>query len=426
MHDKIFNRFLQVKSVSTDTRQIELGTIFFALKGDSFNGNLFALQALEKGASMVVVDEEIPTHDDRIVRVDNVLIALQQLALSYRKKFDIPLLAITGSNGKTTTKELVRDVLAKKYRVHATKGNLNNHIGIPLTLLSIPEDCQFAIIEMGANHQQEIASYCLFTEPNFGLITNMGKAHLEGFGGESGVVKGKKELFDYLALHNGKVFVNIELPKLRESASENEVVPYGFEQPNFELKLLHENPVVSYEFIRNGKPTKATTNLVGAYNLYNIATAIAVGQYFGVQESDIHAAISTYKPDNNRSQLLNTANNSVIMDAYNANPSSMGHALLSLSNQEVGVPFFIMGDMRELGETSVEEHKKILDLANELSLDGIIIGQHFSDASNGFNFQSFPDLSKAVDYLKTNPIKGKTILLKGSRGMHLEDLVPLL
>lgn len=426
MQDQIFKQFLQVKSVSTDTRKIESGTIYFALKGDNFNGNLFALQALEKGATMVVVDEDISTNDNRIIKVDNALIALQQLALSYRKQFEIPFLAITGSNGKTTTKELVRDVLAKKYRVHATTGNLNNHIGIPLTLLSIPEDCEFAIIEMGANHQQEIASYCLFTEPTFGLITNMGKAHLEGFGGEAGVVKGKKELFDYLALHKGKAFVNIELPKLRESASENEVVPYGFEQSNFELKLLRENPAVSYEFIHNGKPTKATTNLVGAYNLYNIATAIAVGQYFGVKESDIHAAISTYKPDNNRSQLLNTANNSVIMDAYNANPSSMGYALLSLSNQEAGAPFFIVGDMRELGETSVEEHKKILELAHELSLDGIIIGQHFSEASHGFSFQNFPDLNAAADYLKRNPIKGKTILLKGSRGMHLEDLVPLL
>lgn len=426
MQDKIFKQFLQVKSVSTDTRSIEYGTIFFALKGDTFNGNLFALSALEKGASMAVVDEHISTQDDRIVKVDNALIALQQLALNYRKQFDIPFLAITGSNGKTTTKELVRDVLAKKYRVHATKGNLNNHIGIPLTLLSIPEDCQLAIIEMGANHQQEIASYCLFTEPNFGLITNMGKAHLEGFGGEAGVVKGKKELFDYLVTHNGKAFVNVELPKLKESASENDVIPYGFEQPNFELKLLHENPVVSYKFIHNGKPTKATTNLVGAYNLYNIASAIAVGQYFDVKETDIHAAISTYKPDNNRSQLLNTANNSVIMDAYNANPSSMGHALLSLSNQEAGVPFFIMGDMRELGETSVAEHKKILELANDLNLEGIIVGQHFNEASSGFNFKTFPDLKAAADYLKINPIKGKTILLKGSRGMHLEDLVPLL
>jgi UDP-N-acetylmuramoyl-tripeptide--D-alanyl-D-alanine ligase len=353
-------------------------------------------------------------------------VSLQQLALDYRKTFQIPFLAITGSNGKTTTKELVRDVLAKRFKVHATKGNLNNHIGIPLTILSIPHDCEFAVIEMGANHQKEIESYCLFTEPNFGLITNMGKAHLEGFGGEAGVVKGKKELYDYLANHNGIAFVNVELPKLNEAAANNEIVPYGLDLPDFKLKLINENPVVSYEFNQNGKPTKATTNLVGAYNLYNIASAIVIGQYFQIPETDIHEAISVYKPENNRSQLLSTTNNSVILDAYNANPSSMGHALLSLSNQQAGVPFFILGDMRELGETSIDEHKKILELANELKLDGILVGQHFSSVAIDFDYKSFVDLDSARVYIERNPIKGKTILLKGSRGMHLEDLLPQL
>lgn len=402
------------------------GSIFFALKGDKFNGNQFARQALERGAIIAVVDEDTEIKDSRVIRVENVLLSLQQLALDYRRTFQIPFLAITGSNGKTTTKELVHDVLEKRYKVHATKGNLNNHIGIPLTILSTPQDCEFAIIEMGANHQKEIESYCLFTEPNFGLITNMGKAHLEGFGGEEGVVKGKKELFDYLASHHGKAFVNIELPKLSEAAVDNEMIAYGFDLPNFKLKLINENPVVSYEFIQNEKVTKTTTNLVGAYNLYNIASAIAVGQYFDVAETDIHIAISNYKPDNNRSQLLNTTNNSVIMDAYNANPSSMGHALLSLSNQLVGVPFFILGDMRELGETSLDEHKKILELANELKLDGIVIGQHFSNVARNFSYRSFIDLDAARTYLKQSPIEGKMILLKGSRGMRLEDLVPLL
>lgn len=423
MREQIFQHFLKSRSISTDSRNILTGSVFFALKGEKFNGNLFAKQALEKGASMAVVDEKVDGNDPQIILVENVLSTLQELALDYRRTFQIPFLAITGSNGKTTSKELVRDVIAKSYKVHATKGNLNNHIGIPLTILSIPKDCEFAIIEMGANHQKEIASYCLFTEPNFGLITNMGKAHLEGFGGEDGVVKGKKELFDYLMSHHGKAFVNIDLPKLKEAAAKNETITYGFDLPNFKLKLLSESPVVSYEFIRHNKTTKTTTNLVGAYNLYNIASAIAVGQYFDVAEMDIHEAISNYKPENNRSQLLNTVNNSVIMDSYNANPSSMGHALLSLSNQQAGIPFFILGDMRELGDVSLVEHKKTLELAQELKLDGLVIGPHFSAVASDFNYKSFIDLDTAKIHLQRNPIKGKMILLKGSRGMHLEDLV---
>jgi UDP-N-acetylmuramoyl-tripeptide--D-alanyl-D-alanine ligase len=426
MQDKIYKKFLEVKSITTDTRSILPDAIFFALKGENFNGNLFAQKALEAGASMAVVDEDVPVADERIIKVDDVLKALQQLANTYRKTFSIPFLAITGSNGKTTTKELVRDVLAKKYRVHATKGNLNNHIGIPLTLLSIPEDCEIAIIEMGANHQLEIASYCQFTEPTHGLITNMGKAHLEGFGSEEGVVKGKKELYDYLYETGGKAFVNVELPKLAAAATDLEIIPYGFEQPDFELKLLRENPVISYEFIAHQKPVKATTHLVGAYNLYNIASAIAVGQFFGVGDAAIHEAISGYRPDNNRSQLVNTAKNSVIMDAYNANPTSMGHALLSLSKMEGNPPYFIIGDMRELGNASLEEHQRILSLVQDLELDGIAIGAFFEQAAQNTTQKSFRTLDEAKNYLLQHPISHKTILLKGSRGMQLEDLMPQL
>lgn len=426
MDELIFQHFLKIKSVSTDTRNIQPNSIFFALKGDTFNGNLFAKQALEQGASLAVVDEEVDSSDTRIVRVDCALKALQQLALNYRRTFSIPFLAITGSNGKTTTKELIRDVLTKKYKVHATLGNLNNHIGIPLTLLSIPQDCEFAIIEMGANHQKEISSYCLYTEPNYGLITNMGKAHLEGFGGEEGVIKGKRELYDYLALNGGKAFINIELPKLKEAAGTVDTIPYGLDQPGFELKIIRENPVITYELIYKTRITKASTNLVGAYNLFNIASAITVGLYFKVKDPDIHTAISSYKPDNNRSQLTHTNRNTIILDAYNANPTSMGHALLSLASQQASMPYFIIGDMRELGEASHAEHKKILELITDLQLEGIAIGKDFSAVSAGFDIQTFRNLEDASAFLRSETLSKKTILLKGSRGMHMEDLLPLL
>ena len=423
MLDSLYTHFLTAKSVSTDSRSITPGCIFFALKGANFNGNQFAAQALELGASLAIVDEPTQSNDSRIWRVDNVLNTLQQLALKHRMTFNIPFLAVTGSNGKTTTKELVRDVLSKRYRVHATRGNLNNHIGIPLTLLATHLDAEIAIIEMGANHQKEISSYCEYTAPNYGLITNMGKAHLEGFGGEAGVIQGKKELYDYLATHQGKAFVNIELPHLADSSREVEKITYGFHQPDFHLEILHENPVLSYEF-KSTRSTKATTHLVGAYNLYNIASAIAVGRYFQVKDTDIHAAISTYRPDNNRSQLVHTQHNSVIMDAYNANPSSMATALESLSHQQGNQPYIILGDMRELGETSPQEHREILQLATQLSLKGIVIGEQFYHAATDFNFFAFPDINTAKSYLTSHPIQNKTILLKGSRGMHLEDLMP--
>jgi len=426
MRERIFQHFQQVKSISTDTRKIESNSIFFALKGENFNGNLFATQALERGASLVVVDEEMPFQDDRVIKVDNVLQSLQELALDYRRTFSVPFLAITGSNGKTTTKELIRDVLAKKYNVHATVGNLNNHIGIPLTILSIPKNSEFVIIEMGANHQKEIESYCQITEPEYGLITNMGKAHLEGFGGEDGVVKGKRELYDYLAEHHGKAFVNIELPKLKNASTEVDVIPYGLDLPDFKLSILHENPLITYQFSSSKHVEKATTNLVGAYNLYNIASAIAIGEYFDVKSADIHTAISAYKPDNNRSQLTITEHNSVIMDAYNANPSSMSHALQSLAKMPSEKICFIIGDMKELGQTSLNEHASILELANNLGIEGIVIGEHFSKASTSSDYMAFINLEDAKAYLAQNPILGKTILLKGSRGMRLEELLPLL
>ncbi|MFM9985088.1 MAG: UDP-N-acetylmuramoyl-tripeptide--D-alanyl-D-alanine ligase, partial [Flavobacteriales bacterium] len=350
MLKRIFDQFLKSHKVSTDTRKIEKDSIFFALKGAQFNGNEFAVKALEAGAALAVVDEPVGADHPLIVQVEDALLALQDLAREYRRTLDIPFLAITGSNGKTTTKELVREVLAKKYRVHATHGNLNNHIGVPLTLLSIPPDCQFAIVEMGANHQREIAGYCQYAEPDFGLITNMGKAHLEGFGGVEGVKKGKKELYDYVQEHRGLLFVNTELENLKETSEGMRRLEYGFQTGDFKLQLITESPVVSYFYKDSESESEVNTHLAGAYNLYNIASAIVVGRYFGVETAAIHHAIGSYLPDNNRSQLTKTQRNTVIMDAYNANPSSMEHALISLSNQEHAAKYFVIGDMRELGE----------------------------------------------------------------------------
>lgn len=426
MQQKIFNQFILCKSVSTDTRKITEGSIFFCLKGANFNGNEFAHQALKLGVSMVVADEDTGAADVRIVHVPDALSALHQLAHDYRKTFSIPFIGITGSNGKTTTKELMRDVLKQRYKVHATQGNLNNHIGVPLTLLEMPADCELAIIEMGANHQREIASYCDYAMPNFGLITNIGKAHLEGFGGEEGVKKGKRELYDYVNAHGGKVFVNTELAKLQEVSQGMDVVEYGFNRGQFTLQLISESPSVIYKYTCGSYTTQITTALAGAYNLYNIASAIAVGRYFKVDEDKIQHAIASYIPDNNRSQLKDTGRNMLIMDAYNANPSSMEHALISLSNQTAAKKYFIMGDMRELGEASAMEHKAMLQKAASLGLQGITIGQQFNQLSSEFPFPSFQNNAEALKFLEEQKLDKYLILIKGSRGLKLEEVVSVL
>lgn len=419
--DRIFNQFLQSGLVSTDTRNITPGCIFFALKGDRFNGNEFALKALDQGAVMSVVDEDI--HDDlgRVVRVDNVLKALQDLSGMYRDTLHIPFLAITGSNGKTTTKELIRDVLQKKYRVSATKGNLNNHIGVPLTLLSTPRDCEFAIIEMGANHQLEISGYCQYAKPDFGLITNIGKAHLEGFGGEEGVFKGKKELYDDVNHRGGKVFVNVELEKLELASRGMNRIEYGYQTGGISIQCISESPAVNYSSSFDGEVKTYHTHLAGAYNLFNIASAIAVGRYFGVGEQSIHQAICDYQPDNNRSQLRETSRNVLIMDAYNANPSSLEHALIALSKQQNPNKFFVIGDMLELGETGPSEHQNIIQVAQRLGLHGITVGPIFKGVNNPF--PSFEKNTEALDYLKTKEISSHIVLIKGSRGIKLEEVV---
>jgi UDP-N-acetylmuramoyl-tripeptide--D-alanyl-D-alanine ligase len=426
MIQRIFENFLKVRQVTTDTRNIPTGAIFFALKGERFNGNSFAAQALEAGASLVVIDEAQEPMDPRMVLVDDALVALQQVARLYRLRFEIPVLAITGSNGKTTTKELVRDVLAQGYLVHATKGNLNNHIGVPLTLLSMPEETTFAIIEMGANHQKEIEGYCTYALPDYGLITNIGKAHLEGFGGEEGVFLGKRELFIAVHQRNGLLFVNPELPRLAEAAQGMRQWMYGFQMGDLHLEVAEESPTLVYASTLEGKRQLVRTHLAGTYNLYNIASAIAMGRYFKIAEEKIHQAIADYQPDNNRSQRHRTAKNELILDAYNANPSSMEHALKSFANQEHANKWVILGDMRELGDASEMEHRKILELAAQLRLKGVWVGAWFALLAADYNVTAFATTQEAAVYVQQQNWKGALILIKGSRGIQLENLVPQL
>jgi UDP-N-acetylmuramoyl-tripeptide--D-alanyl-D-alanine ligase len=422
MIQRIFKQFLQVRSVTTDTRKINQGDIFFALKGGNFNGNTFAAKALEMGASMVVIDEPQSPHDERMLLVDDVLTALQQVAKMYRESLHIPFLAITGSNGKTTTKELIRDVLAQRYRVSATIGNLNNHIGVPLTLLSIPVDCELAIVEMGANHQGEIRSYCEYALPTHALITNMGKAHLEGFGGEEGVVKGKRELYDFTHAAGGVIFVNTDLEKLKRSSEGMSITAYSSNA----LECVSESPALVYAHVHEGVRTVYSTQLAGAYNLYNIASAIAVGEHFGVSNEKIHAAICAYTPENNRSQIKRTERNTLIMDAYNANPTSLEFALEALNKQSADKKYFVIGDMLELGDMGPAEHRHIVEVAKRLGLNGILVGPIFGSIWKEGDYPIFENNGAAKTYLETQAIRDHVVLIKGSRGIKLEEVVSAL
>ena len=365
--EELYNIYLKNPLVCTDTRKIRSGCLFFALKGENFNGNTFAEQALESGAAYAVVDDFSVVKDSRFLLVDDVLATLQELAKHHRNTWDIPVIALTGSNGKTTTKELIAAVLAKKYRTNATIGNLNNHIGVPLTLLSIqPDENTVAVIEMGANHQQEIAFLCSIAQPTHGLITNIGKAHLEGFGGIEGVKKGKGELYTYLSKKKRVVFVNAQDDTLMEMASKKhafgEIVFYRTASSEVDPTLVEETPFVIYE---NQEKQTIVTHLPGKHNFDNICAALAIGHYFEVPSDDAHRAISDYQPTNNRSQVIEKGSNIITLDAYNANPSSMRAALEHFIRSDASRKMVILGDMLELGEEAAAEHLAIGRLVAE-------------------------------------------------------------
>ena len=422
--DALHKIFLKYPSVSTDTRKIKEGDIFFALKGDNFNGNEYAKQALEKGASYVVLDEIKYVIDERTLLTADVLETLQKLANYHRKHCTAKVISLTGSNGKTTTKELINAVLSKKYKTVATKGNLNNHIGVPLTLLSIKKDTEIAIVEMGANHQKEIEFLCKITEPDFGYITNFGKAHLEGFGGVEGVIKGKCELYDYLMPLNKSIFMNADDPIQRERLA-GYVKKYGYSTHDskfYKIKLLKTDPYLEIQF--GGLSVK--TKLIGAYNFPNCCAAILMGKYFNVELDSIKTAIEHYEPDNNRSQVITKNGHKIILDAYNANPTSMKAALESFKDLDAPAPILFLGDMFELGESAAEEHQHIAELTANLGFSKVmLIGENFYKTKN--DFQKFLSFDDAKKYLQKHNLPQKsTLFIKGSRGMALERILELI
>jgi UDP-N-acetylmuramoyl-tripeptide--D-alanyl-D-alanine ligase len=412
--------------VTTDSRSCGEGMLFFALKGENFDGNKYATEAIKAGCIAAIVDDNALEGGAGVIVVEDVLLTLQELAREYRRTFDVPVIGLTGSNGKTTTKELITAVLSKKFKVHSTKGNLNNHIGVPLTLLSAAEDVEVLVVEMGANHLGEIASLCEIAEPDHGLITNIGRAHLEGFGGIDGVKKGKSELFDFLrSVKGSKAFVHSGHPVLVEVSQGLTRVLYGTtdNSPSVEF-ILGEGRSFVWS-TSNYKSPPLPIQLSGDYNLDNIAAAIAVGLNFGVEPSDIGAAISSYTPTNNRSQTLVTGRNRVLLDAYNANPSSMSRALESFAKNVKGDRLVVLGDMRELGAFSHESHKEIVALCDRLCLDALFVGGAFYSVTDGGK-RFFDRVDDLKEVWEEEGVEGKTVLLKGSRGMRMEQLLPLL
>ncbi|NUQ25201.1 MAG: UDP-N-acetylmuramoyl-tripeptide--D-alanyl-D-alanine ligase [Saprospiraceae bacterium] len=433
--DHLYAIFQQHPRCCTDSRMVQRGDIFFALRGDNFDGNQYAAKALEAGATYVVVDDPLVYRegDARYLLVDNVLLTLQDLARFHRRKFDIPVIAIGGSNGKTTTKELVSAVLRNHYPMYATPGNLNNHIGVPLTLLHIPPKTEVAVVEMGANHQGEMAFLCRIAEPTHGLLTNIGKEHLEGFGSIEGVRQAESELYRYLAAGNGMAFINRDEPDLEQLARPvTKKLLYGHvpvlnpdQKRLYEMSLLTAQPFLSVAFWSdNGELITAHTRLLGHYNLGNIMTAIALGQYFKVPALKIKEALEQYVPANNRSQLLEKGGNTYIMDAYNANPSSMEKAILSFAAMEGHPKIAVLGDMLELGEASEHEHDYIARLALNQRIDELLlIGKDFAKVADELGVRHFADSDALAYWWREHSPKGALVLVKGSRGIRLERMM---
>lgn len=421
--EKIYQLYSQKYLVTTDSRKVEPGCVFVALKGEHFDGNDFAYQvANDNIAACVIADrKDLPQHE-RLFIVDDSLTALQELAKLHREKCKTPIIGITGTNGKTTTKELVASVLSQKYNIIYTQGNFNNHLGVPLTLLQIKPETEIAVVEMGANHPKEIELLCSLAQPNFGIITNIGKAHIEGFGSFEGVIKTKNELYDYLKNTNGKVFLNNDNPLLKELAHDLTSVSYGKDDSaDYNASILSSNPYLSIKW--NGK--EINTNLVGDYNFENVMAAITVGCCFNIEQELIIKALENYSPTNNRSQFIKTEKNEVVMDAYNANPVSMTNSVRNFRNISDENHLLILGDMKELGNESVNEHQEILNLVKELGFNNVIlVGSEFNKVNSGF--VSFLNVEELISHINNNEIRGKKILIKGSHSIHLEKIINLL
>ena len=425
--EKVYTYFLESTGICTDTRKIEKGCLFVALRGDNFNGNKFTQQALDKGAFKVIIDD-ISQHKNtgETILCKNTLELLQKLATYHRQKLNVPMIALTGSNGKTTTKEIINAVLSKKFKTTATLGNLNNHIGVPLTLLSMTKETQIGIVEMGANHKKEIEALCEIAQPNFGYITNFGKAHIEGFGSIEGVIEGKSELYKYISKEKGTLFFNADDP-LQNKLLGNYPSKVGFSQTKknfYTLKQIDANPYVALQAAQ----TNITSNLIGAYNFTNISAGVLIGDFFDIPLNDIKQAIEEYLPTNNRSQLITKGSTQIILDAYNANPTSMMAALQHFNTIKTASKMVFLGDMFELGETAQEEHQDIVEYLSNTNIDEVyLIGSYFSktklQVKNCHQYKTFEALKSA--FKNTIP-KDTTVLIKASRGMALERIVTLL
>jgi len=417
---ELYKLYLAHPSILTDTRKLQKDDLFFALKGPNFNGNQFAKQALDSGASYVIMDEPANFSDERLIITDNALNTLQQLAKYHREQFDIPFIAITGSNGKTTTKELVHEVLSSTFITYTTKGNLNNHIGIPLTILSVKNDAEMAVIEMGANHQKEIESYCTYTLPTHGIITNCGKAHLEGFGGIEGVKKGKGELYDYIRENNGTIFLMKNYDYLIEMSSGiSKIKTYGTADADIIGVADSNKEMLEVNMLKGTAIQNIKTHLVGEYNLPNVLVAVAVGKYFNVPDEKIKSALENYMPSNSRSQLIERDGNKIILDAYNANPSSMKVAIENIAKMDGDNKVLLLGGMMEMGSESLKEHQALIDLIKKYHWkDVVLVGGDFNKIENPFT-----NLSNSVEagkWLKEQHYNNTTILVKGSRSMKME------
>lgn len=423
--EELYNRFTECNGLTTDSRHCPEGSMFLALKGETFNGNAFAAQSLAQGCRYAVVDEPqyASPENPRIILVDNCLETLQKLANYHRRRLGTRMIGVTGTNGKTTTKELIATVLGEKFKVLYTQGNFNNHIGVPLTLLRLKPEHEMAVIEMGANHPGEIKTLVHIAEPDYGIITNVGKAHLQGFGSFEGVIRTKGELYDFLREKgNATIFIQNENPYLNKIAAGLTCVRYG-QTPGLDVtgKVVACSPFLHFSWTAEGISHDVQTHLIGAYNLDNALAAVAIGRYFGVEDTKICHALSSYVPQNNRSQLVHTASNTLIVDAYNANPTSMMAALENFRQMEAAHKVAILGDMKELGEGSHEEHQKVVDFLKECGFERVmLVGPEFGGTAS--SFEHYKDVKEVEALLAAHPLQGCCVLVKGSNSMKLSEL----
>lgn len=420
--EEIYKIYRQYPSVQTDTRKLKTNDLFFALKGPNFNGNVFAKQALEEGAAYVFADEKTSFTHERIIYTNNALETLQQLSKFHRQQFNIPFIAITGSNGKTTTKELVHAVLSTTYKTYTTEGNLNNHIGVPLTILKVKPDAEMAVIEMGANHLNEIAGYCEYAMPTHGLITNIGKAHLEGFGGAENVKNGKGELFNYLGNNNGLAFVNSDDDAVVEqSRNLNNKIFYGASGKDLQGKIIKTDPFPQIQIL-GVDSYDIKTKLTGAYNFSNVLAAVCIGRHFNVDDKNIKAAIESYTPSNSRSQLIQQESNTIILDAYNANPGSMKAAIENFASMKGDKKILLLGAMMELGADSEKEHAALISLIDKYKWeDVVLVGKNFNNLNH--KYIKYDNALEVKDWLLNQHLENAQILIKGSRSMQMEKVL---